>query len=182
MGIEGKADPRRVSWGARRANSFQTNSVFPISSRGPVPSSRPAPPVPALVLWDEQEWVRESSTHYRGGGCNHQAARGHQRGPQLGPSSQPQCPAHDDCGCVPLGLLCIKPSMLDTMSCNQGMSEPHKKGGRGACSGSRERKRARVQQEGTGSLPLYLGSSPFDWLSLPTRWWTIGHRSLPMQK
>lgn len=78
MGIEGKAYPGKASWEARGADSLQTSCVLPISSRGPVPSSRPAPPVPALVLWDEQEWVRESSTHYRGGGCNHQAAGRHQ--------------------------------------------------------------------------------------------------------
>lgn len=78
MGIEGKAYPGKASWEARGADSLQTSCVLPISSRGPVPSSRPAPPVPALVLWYEQEWVRESSTHYRGGGGNHQAARGHQ--------------------------------------------------------------------------------------------------------
>lgn len=78
MEMEGKADSGRVPWGARGTNSLQANCVLPIPSRGPVPGSRPAPPVPALVLWNEQEWVRESSTHNRGGGNNHQAAGRHQ--------------------------------------------------------------------------------------------------------
>lgn len=78
MEMEGKADPGRVPWGARGPNSLQANCVLPIPSRGPVPGSGPVPPVPALVLWDEQEWVRESSTHDGGGGSNYQAAGRHQ--------------------------------------------------------------------------------------------------------
>lgn len=36
---------------------------------------------------------------------------------------------------------------------------------------------------GKERVPFLFAWAPvFDWLSLPTRWWPIGHGSLPMQK
>lgn len=58
VAIEGEARPSKCPGLTRGANSLQTNCSLPISSRRPAPSTEPAPSVPALVLWNEQEWVR----------------------------------------------------------------------------------------------------------------------------
>lgn len=61
--MEGEARPSKCPGVTRGANSLQTNCSLPISSRRPGPSAEPAPSVPALVLWNEQEGVRWSPTH-----------------------------------------------------------------------------------------------------------------------
>lgn len=109
----------------RGAKSPQSNHKASISPRTPAPGPRPAPQVPALVLWNEQGRGGQFPTpHPGGGGRSSQAAGGHQRGPALGPCGQHQCLGHDGRGHLPLGLLCLRPMVLGTLSHRQGRGRP----------------------------------------------------------
>lgn len=78
--MEGKALLRQeLGRGTRGAKFPQTNCTVSILPRAPVPSTRPAPQVPALVLWNGRGWGRwPPSPDPGGGGCGSQAAGGHQ--------------------------------------------------------------------------------------------------------
>ncbi|XP_075851516.1 sodium/glucose cotransporter 2 isoform X2 [Microcebus murinus] len=185
--MEGKALSEDEGRGDGAAMFLQTNRGASISPRAAVRVTKPIPPVSALVLWNEQGWGRWSSTpHPGGGGYSSQAAGGHQRGHALGPCGQPQCPAHDDRGGVPLGLLCLRTTVLDSINHSKGRTHPHNKWEWVACSNPQKRGKGRSGVERSWfpfSLPyLRLGPSPSDWQSLPMRAWPICHSSFPKQK
>ncbi|XP_027467088.1 sodium/glucose cotransporter 2 isoform X4 [Zalophus californianus] len=165
--MEGEVLLQEVGLGTRGAKFPRTNCTVSIFPRAPVPSSRPGPQVPALVLWNERGGGGQSPCPYPGGGgCSSQAAGGHQRGLELGPCGQLQCPANDGCGHVPLGLLCLRPTLLDTMSHSQGRAQPHNEWAGGACSGEKGERQER-EGVGPGSPSRHFisvwGPCPSDW-------------------
>lgn len=58
MEMEGKALLQEVGLRTKGAKFPQTNCRAPFFPRAPVLSTGPVPPVPALVLWNEQRWAR----------------------------------------------------------------------------------------------------------------------------
>lgn len=56
--MEGKALLQEAGLRTRGVRFPQINCRVSIFPRAPVPNTGPVPPVPALVLWNEQEWGR----------------------------------------------------------------------------------------------------------------------------